>query len=134
MFLQNLYYFCPVMLRRYFTVLIFLFLGVMNNIHATDIIQIKENETSKLSVAKSIIDVLYKKGKNSKHPNVSERFLKNNIIPNQIRELGHDFCNEVSSYCFETSYIYLIKLFLFKELDVNLTSLPFFKLFNNYRL
>jgi hypothetical protein len=126
--------FAAVMLNKFFIVFIALLLGVVKNVPAKDIFHTDEQKTSKLSISESIIDVLYKKGKNSKHPNVSERFIKNNVIPNQIREFGHDLCNEVSSYCFETSYIYLIKLFTSKVVDVNHTSLPFFKLFNNYRL
>lgn len=122
------------MRNKVLLIFIIFLLGISQGTQATNIVAPEQYEEPSVSITESIDGPHYTKGKNKKHPNFTGRFLKNNIIPTQFREFGTDYCPDTPSHSFVVVYKKPNKLFISIELDINRTTLPLFKLFNNYRI
>ena len=108
--------------------------GVFKNTKTVNTVVHEQSKAYTLLVAETVEDVFYENGKNSKHPNFYVPFIKSIFISNQFRGFGLDFChdNQFSAFNFFSTYLY--NLFTSIEKDVKSSSLPLFKLFNNYRI
>lgn len=122
-------------LKRFFILLIIIF-GISKNTKAMDYVVHEKYNKSHFEVADSdsVEDVFHENGKKSKHSKLTAPFVKSNVLPNQYRSLVLDFCKDIQISAFSFIYNYLYKLRTYIEINLNNSSIPLFKLFNNYRI